>query len=326
MRSIVAIILVVLMTLPILAACSCNNDNSAKFTSSPISLTTASGTLYGTLVLPSNQTACPVILIIAGSGPTDRDGNNPLIAGKNNNLKMIAEVLAQNGFASVRYDKRGIGESQSAGLNESDMRFDDYVNDAAAWVETLKNDGRFSLVGIVGHSEGSLIGMIAANKSGSDFYVSLEGAGRPAYDIIIEQLAGQPATVIAEVKRINAELIAGNTVADVDPGYYSLFRPSVQPYLISWYKYDPAVEIAKLTCPVLIVQGTTDLQVSQKDADLLKAAKPDSVYALIEGMNHILKDAPLDETKNFATYSNPDLPLTPDFVAALIAFVKDVTK
>jgi pimeloyl-ACP methyl ester carboxylesterase len=326
MRNTAAVILAVLMAFTTFAACSCNNNNSAKFTSSPISLTTSSGTLYGTLVSPSNQTACPVILIIAGSGPTDRDGNNPLIAGKNNNLKMIAEALAQNGFASVRYDKRGIGESQSAGLNESDLRFDNYVDDAADWVAMLKNDSRFSEVGIIGHSEGSLIGMIAANKSDSAFFVSLEGAGRPAYDIIIEQLAGQPQAVISEVKRINAELIAGNTVADVDPGYYSLFRPSVQPYLISWYKYDPAVEIANLTCPVLIVQGTTDLQVSQKDADLLKAAKPDAAYALIEGMNHILKDAPLNKTENLAAYSNPDLPLTPDFVTELIAFVKDTTK
>ena len=238
----------------------------------------------------------------------------------------IIEELAKNGFASVRYDKRGIGESQNAGLNESDMRFDDYVNDAAAWVAMLKNDSRFSEAGIIGHSEGSLIGMIAANKSDAAFFISLEGAGRPAYDIIIDQLAGQPESVISEVKRINAELIAGNTVADVDPGYYSLFRPSVQPYLISWYKYDPAVEIAKLTCPVLIVQGTTDLQVSQKDADLLKAAKPDSAYALIEGMNHVLKDAPLNQTANIAAYSNPDLPLPDAFVKALIAFVKDATK
>jgi len=96
--------------------------------------------------------------------------------------------------------------------------------------------------------------------------------------------------------------------------------------MISWYKYDPAVEIAGLTCPVLIVQGTTDIQVTQEDSELLKAAKPDADYALIEGMNHILKDAPLDVTENLATYSNPDLPLTQEFVEELIAFVKDATE
>jgi len=165
--------------------------------------------------------------------------------------------------------------------------------------------------------------MLAASHSDSDIYISIAGSGRPANDLIMEQLSGQPEELISEVARINSELEAGNVVDDVNPVLYSLFRPSVQPYLISWYRYDPAVEITKLTCPVLIIQGSTDIQVALKDAEILHTAKPDSVYELIEGMNHILKDAPLDQAKNIATYGDPDLPLTEDFTRVSISFLKE---
>ncbi len=304
-----------------LATCENDNDETGQFTSSPISLETSSGTLYGTLELPVNEEEVPVVLIISGSGPTDRDGNSTALPGDNNSLKMLAEELAESGYASVRYDKRLIGESQIEGSAEEDLRFDDYVDDAVAWIEKLKDDTRFSQTGIIGHSEGALIGMLAASISDADIYVSLSGAGRPAYDVIMEQLAGQPEEVLAEVERINSELRAGNLVDDVNPAFYSLFRPSVQPYVISWYKYDPGAEIAKLTCPVLIVQGSTDIQVTPNDAEILHAAQPDSVYELIEGMNHILKNSSLDQAENTATYSNPDLPLNEDFIKRLISFL-----
>ncbi|MCP4610593.1 MAG: alpha/beta hydrolase [Planctomycetes bacterium] len=323
MRKMVTVPLALLIGLSI-CTCSSDSDDSTESTSSPISLVTPSGTLHGTLELPTTEKIVPVFLIVAGSGPTDRDGNSAMLPGKNDSLKMLAEVLAQNGFASVRYDKRGIGESKDAGLNEEDLRFDDLVDDAVAWISQLRDDNRFSKIGIIGHSEGSLIGVLATSKTNPDAYISLEGAGYPAYEIIQEQLTGQPEAIVSEVNRINIELIAGNTVQDIDPSLYSLFRPSIQPYLISWYKYSPATEIAKLTCPVLIVQGTTDIQVKTLDAELLKAANPNSVYALIKGMNHILKDAPLDQAANVATYSNPDLPLSADFLNALMGFIKDV--
>ncbi len=304
-------------------ACTDSSDEAGQFTSSPVSLETSSGTLYGILELPLDAEDVPVILIIAGSGPTDRDGNSAIIPGANNSLKMVAEELAKNGYASVRYDKRGIGESEIAGINEEDLRFDDYVNDAVVWIDKLKDDSRFSLTGIIGHSEGALIGMLAAARSNTDIYVSIAGSGRPANNLILEQLYGQPEEIISEVARINSELKAGNLVDDVNPVLYSLFRPSVQPYLISWYKYDPAIEITKLTCPVLIIQGSTDIQMAPRDAEILHAAKPDSVYELIEGMNHILKNAPIDQAENLATYGDPDLPLTEDFIRALITFLEE---
>jgi len=283
-------------------------------------LETQTGKINGTLLLPENIKDPPVALIIAGSGPTDRDGNNPYM--KNNSLKMLAEGLAGAGIASLRYDKRGIATSKEAGLKEEDLRFENYVQDAAQWIDLLKKDKRFKKVIVIGHSEGSLIGMIASKKAGADKYVSIAGAGMPAGDIIREQLKNQPAMVTDAAFPILDSLEQGKTVKEVPPMLASLFRLSVQPYIISWFKYDPRKEISKLNIPVLIVQGTTDIQVSVKDAENLKKADPKAELKIIEGMNHIFKEAEADRTKNIQTYSQPDLPLQKDLIKVISGFIK----
>src|ERR1043165_3945869 len=88
--------------------------------SDTVTLTTPTGALHGTLLVPASTRPVPLAVIIAGSGPTDRDGNSPMLQGKNNSLKMLAEGLAARGIASVRYDKRGIAGSAKAGGNEVD--------------------------------------------------------------------------------------------------------------------------------------------------------------------------------------------------------------
>lgn len=284
-----------------------------------LTLKTETGNLEGTLMYPSAPLPVPVALIIAGSGPTDRNGNNPMMT--NNSLKMLAEALAKNGIASLRYDKRGIAASKNAGVNESELRFEMYVNDAVEWVRLLKKDISFNQIVIIGHSEGSLIGMIAAQNPAVDQFISLEGAGQPADQIIREQLKSQPPAIMKQSTPILDELVKGNTVDKVSPMLNSLFRTSVQPYMISWFKYDPQKEIAKLTKPVLIVQGTTDIQVSTDDATRLHDANPASVLALIEGMNHILKNAEANKMKNTLTYRQPDLPLNTELISQISSFI-----
>jgi alpha-beta hydrolase superfamily lysophospholipase len=266
-----------------------------------------------------------VVLIIAGSGPTDRDGNNTqgLLT---NSYKMIAYELAQNGIASVRYDKRGIGESSKAMKSEEDLVFDDYIDDAVNWVQMLHNDKRFLKIAILGHSEGSLIAMVAADKVKVDAFISVAGIGCSFYDTLKRQLSAQAKDVYDECVSIMNELKKGNRVADINKDYYSLFRPNVQPYIISVFRYDPAIEIKKLNIPVLIIQGTTDLQVTVNDATILKNSNPDAELKIIDGMNHILKDAPIDQEKNLKTYSNPKLPLSSMFREGLINFMKDTFK
>jgi uncharacterized protein len=285
----------------------------------PLTLKTESGNIEGTLMFPTAKLPVPVVVIIAGSGPTDRNGNNPMMT--NNSLKMLANELANHGIASLRYDKRGIAQSKSAGLKEDDLRFEMYINDAVEWINLLNKDINFSQIVVVGHSEGSLIGMVAAQNKGVDQFISLEGAGQPADQVIREQLKSQPPVILTQSLPILDELVKGNTVGVVPPMLNSLFRPSVQPYMISWFKYDPQKEIAKLAKPVLIVQGTTDIQVSVNDATRMHAAKPDSKLVIIEGMNHVLKNAEADQTKNLLTYRQPDLPLNSELGKVLSDFI-----
>jgi alpha/beta superfamily hydrolase len=297
------------------------NEKETKNTEKSITLETKSGNIEGTLLLPDNLSNIPVALIIAGSGPTDRDGNNPMM--KNNSLKMLAEELCKNNIASLRYDKRGIAASMEAGLDEKELRFENYIDDAAAWIELLKQEKQFSKIVVIGHSEGSLIGMIAVQKAAVDIFVSIAGVGQSADKTLKEQLKSQPQIVIDAAFPIIDSLVQGKTIDNVDPMLYSLFRPSVQPYIISWFKYDPQNEINKLKQPVLIVQGTTDIQVSVDDANNLLNANKNAKLEIIEGMNHIFKEAEADRQKNISTYSQPDLPVKKELIEVIVDFIKE---
>ena len=285
------------------------------------SVAVSGATLYGTLTLPSGSGPFPVALIIAGSGPTDRNGNQ--LSLHTDAYKLLAHDLAVRGIATLRYDKRWIGQSTFNGPEE-DARFETFVDDALACVKKLEADPRFRGVFIIGHSEGSLLGILAAQRDPAlSGLISVEGAGRNAADLLVQQFhdAKASAADVAAVQRITQSLRAGSAVSSVDQSLYMLFRLSVQPYLISWFRYDPAVEIAKLSVPILIVQGTTDFQVGISDAQRLQSANPHAKLALIQGMNHILRDAPADRTANLATYAKPSLPLNAAVVRAVAGFI-----
>jgi uncharacterized protein len=283
------------------------------------------GSLSGILLSPNTSQKIPVVLIIAGSGPTDKDGNN--IAGvKANSYKMIAEALANNGIASFRYDKRGIGESRTALKKESDVIFDTFAQDACQWIDTLTKTNKFSKIIILGHSEGSLLGMITTENRKVDKFISLAGSGRPIDETINEQIQNQPVpdSVKNEIKKNFLLLKDGKMFPKImqDFTVFSLFKPSIQPFMISWLKYNPIEEIRKIKVPVMIIQGTTDIQVPVSDAQLLSKAKPDAKLLLIEGMNHVLKDAPADRVENSKTYMIPDLPLSKGLIEGIVEFVK----
>ncbi|PZR57534.1 MAG: alpha/beta hydrolase [Candidatus Meridianibacter frigidus] len=280
------------------------------------------GTLHGTLRLPEGMGPFPVALIIAGSGPTDRNGNSPML--KTDAYRMLASELAKAGIATLRYDKRTVGESAMPGVLEADLRFDMFVDDAVQWVKLLQTDRRFRGVSIVGHSEGSLIGALAAQRVPSvAAVISLDGAGFKAGDVLRSQLRENPANapILDESLADITSLEAGNHIATVSPALAALFRPSAQPYLISWFKYDPAVEFSKLQVPTLIVQGTTDLQASPADAMALSKSAPKAKLVMVQGMNHVLRDVSADREANFATYSQPALPLDLQMVRAVTNFI-----
>jgi uncharacterized protein len=294
----------------------------------PVPAVAIDNILHSSLLLPKEmEKPVPVVLLISGSGPTDRNGNSPMLPGKNNSLQMLAEGLAANGIASLRYDKRGVGESAKAMVSEADLRFETYVDDAVAWCGQLRNDKRFSAVIIAGHSEGSLIGMLAAKRCGAAGFISIAGAGHPAADILRTQLAGKlPPELATQSDAILKSLEAGKTTENPPVALAALYRASVQPYLISWFRYDPAKSVAALTVPVLIVQGTTDVQVTVDDAKHLASASPKAKLLLVEGMNHVLKTVSPDQQKQLASYSDPNLPLAPEFLPGVVDFVRKVGK
>ena len=283
-------------------------------------LETPTGNIEGTLLLPSKENI-PLVLIIAGSGPTDRDGNSGSL--KNNSLKMLAQGLYDNNIASFRFDKRGIAKSAKAMISEEDLRFEHYIRDVQQWYLLLKNDLRFSSVIILGHSEGSLIGMIASQDVIPDKFISLAGPGVSMQATLKRQLADQPPYVLSMSLPIIEELEKGKTVDSVAPLLNMLFRPSVQSYLISCFKYDPAIEISKVQSPVLIVQGTTDIQIQVEDAKKLAAANSNSELVIIEGMNHILKEADANRFLNLRTYGDPSLKLKQGLIESITSFIVD---
>lgn len=284
-----------------------------------VSIETGTGKLEGTLLTSSLKSNRTVALIIAGSGPTDRNGNNPAMI--NNSLKMLAGELSKIGISSLRYDKRGVGKSKSSGLKESDLRFENYIQDANSWIEYLTNQSGFDNLVIIGHSEGSLIGMVASQQKNVEKFVSIAGPGRPIDQAIRDQLKAQPSIVLEKSSPILDKLLQGETVENVPEYLYSLFRPSVQPYMISWFKYDPQNEISKLNIPILIVQGSTDTQVGVGDADNLASANKKADKVIISNMNHIFKEASLDRQLNFQTYNQPDLPIMQELTQAIGKFV-----
>jgi len=287
----------------------------------PITLKTDTGDLFGTLLAPKSNHKIPVVLMIAGSGPTDRDGNS--IAGKNNSLKFLAEALAENGIATLRYDKRGIAESHAALDSVQNLRFDTWVDDAQAWVELLKERDQFSTIVIAGHSQGSLVGLLAAKGGNVDKFISIAGAGTPINKVLEKQLMANSPVVATMAKPILDSLVAGHLVDSFPPMLAMLFNKPTQPFLISWMKYDPAQEMAKLTIPSLIVQGKSDLQVKVEDAQKLHAANAQSQLLIIEKMNHVLKEVTDDIADNYASYQDPARPIMPALVEGIVRFVKN---
>ena len=294
--------------------------------SDTVTLDTKTGTLSGTLLRPTDKAGpYPLVILHAGSGPTDRDGNQGMFQA--GSLRLLADGLAKRGIASLRYDKRGVGSSASAGLDEKDLRFEDFVDDLKAWIAAYRTDDRFSAITLAGHSEGALISMLAArDEPGVDAFISLAGPGRPADALLHEQLVKQFPDQDATLNNLLDSIRQGEIIQDLPPNMQPIFRTSVQPYLHSWFQYDPRQVIAELAQPILIVQGTTDIQVPENAADLLSKAAGNNVQKIIyPHMNHLLKTCPYTERNlQILNYMNPNLPLHEGLVDDLATFIQAI--
>ena len=261
--------------------------------------------IHGTLV-NSNELSPFLAIIIAGSGPTDRDGNNSSM--KSNYLKMLAEELNKNGISSFRYDKRGVSKSLGDIKSPNEIQFLDYVNDAKSIINHFKDTKKYKKIVIIGHSEGSLIGMLAS-KSIADGFISIAGSGVNYLTLIQRQLSNRAPYIKSMSDPIIEQLKKNKLVDSVPPMLNNLFGTNLQRFLIDASSYNPTVEISKLLIPILIIQGTNDIQVEVKDAEILHAASSKSKLEIIQGMNHVFRQASENFILNLQTYANPDLPI-----------------
>ena len=297
----------------------------AAAASIPLTATGPQGPLAGTLL--DAGVLAPVVLIIPGSGPTDRDGNNPLGVTAAP-YRLLAEALATKGVSTVRIDKRGLGGSKAAVADGNKVTIADYATDTHNWVASIRKRTGQRCVWLLGHSEGSLIALAAAQQPhGICGVISVSGAGRRLSDVIREQLRANPANAPLLDSAMTAldVLESGQHVgvSAMHPALQKLFAPQVQDYLIDMFRQNPASLAAALKVPLLIVQGERDLQVSTADAKALAAAQPKARLVLLPQMNHVLKDVATDDrAANLATYADSSLPVDRDAVEAIAGFVK----
>lgn len=279
------------------------------------------GLLAGTLLMPTRETASrTLVLLISGSGPTDRDGNQGGVGSAA--LRMLAQELSAEGYPSFRFDKRGVGESLFPGLDEEKLLFDTFVADVLAWLNYWQRDARFDGVVLIGHSEGALLAKLAAQTHEQvRGLVSLAGAGRPVDAVILQQLERQPPFVRESADSLFRQLRAGMPL-NPPPFMEALFRPSVLPFMRSWMQYDPAAELSDLTMPVLILGGSEDLQIAREDADRLISMAVNGKMVWIPGMNHVLKHV-TNLPENYVSYTDSSRLLHPELVPALTSWLRE---
>ena len=283
------------------------------------------GDIAGTFVDAGK--GAPVVIIIPGSGPTDRDGNNPL-GVKAAPYRLLAGALAAQGVSTLRADKRGMFESKSAIADPNSVTIADYAGDAHAWADTLRKRTGAKCVWLLGHSEGGLVALAAAQQpQGLCGVILVSAAGRKLGVVIREQLHSNPAnaSLLPTAMAALDSLEVGKTVdqSTIPAPLLPLFNAKVQPFLMDLLAKDPAALAAATKMPMLIVQGERDIQVSVADARALAAAQPAAKLMLVPQMNHVLKDVAADDrASNLATYGNPDLPIDASLVDGIAAFVK----
>lgn len=271
----------------------------------------------GTLLSPNNVEKPSLAIIIAGSGPTNRNGNQNFL--KSNSLKKLAEGLTNNGIATYRYDKRIVKQIRK-GYVDKDIKFDDFVSDAIDIIDYFKSQESYDKIYVIGHSQGSLVGMLSA-KDKADGFISLAGAGQNIGDVLVEQVTKMAPKLGEETQRVVTILKDGKTTTDYPEALASLFGPDLQPFMMNWMKYNPTETIKTLEMPILLINGTKDLQVSENEAKLLKEANKKATLKIIENMNHVLFEIKGDDLENSKSYNESFRSISPQLISSITDFI-----
>lgn len=270
--------------------------------------------------LQAPQNDAPLAIIIPGSGPTDRNGNQQMM--QNNSLKKLAHALAQNGISTFRYDKRIFTMLKAGDFKEEDIRFDNFVSDAISVITYFKEKG-VQNISLIGHSQGALVAMLAAKQEPVQKLISLEGPGQPIDQIILDQLEKEAPGLRQNAADAFNDLKETGKAEKFSIGLMSLLRPSIQPFMLSWMKYDPAQVISELSIPVFVITGSKDLQVPEGEGILLKKANPNVKLLDIQNMNHVLKLVDGDDLENSKSYNEPSRAIAPQLVEAIADFINN---
>lgn len=273
----------------------------------------------GTLLTPAVATK-KLAIIIAGSGPTDRNGNSQLT--KNNSLKLLAENISDQGIATYRYDKRVVTMIKKRSGKISEVLFDDLVTDATNVIAHFRDEGTYDSIYVIGHSQGSLVALLAAQKEAVDGLISLAGPSQPIDISIIEQVSAQMPNFEEELRNNFETLKRTGTLEEYNPLLASIFNKDVQPYLLSWIKYNPSDEIKNITVPVNLINGTKDFQVNEIEAQRLLEAHPEAEITIIKNMNHILRLIDTEDLLvNQKSYQEPATPIAQELVETIVTFI-----
>lgn len=272
--------------------------------------------LPGTLTYSEGDSQ--LIIWIHGSGNVDRNGNQAGVNVGANYIKQLRDSINKQHIAFYSYDKRSANMKNMKFLLKK-FTFDDLVSDAKKVVAYFKKDGRFKNITLIGHSQGSLVAMLASADVHK--YISLAGPSETIDTTIIKQITGQSAELGKAAASYFKELKETGNIKEVNPMLLSIFSKQNLPFLSAWIKYDPKKEIKKITTPTLIINGTKDIQISVEDAKNLKASKENSELKIIEGMNHVLKHIEKD-TDNILSYQSPNFPISKELIKVITTFIK----
>jgi len=271
--------------------------------------------INGTIVKPANESKSNLIILIGGSGPTDRNGNQSF--ARCDVLKKLAHYFSDYGISSFRYDKRIVTQIRNGNIDKNIM-FDDFVNDAKSVINFFKK--KYKNIVLVGHSQGSLVGLLSINSDVSGF-ISLAGVGQPIDKVLEYQISKSAPSLLKETKETLKIMKNGNTTENYPISLSSIFNIDIQPFMINWMKYNPSDIISKISIPSLIINGDKDLQVNIEEAELLYRSAKNSELLIVKNMNHVLVEIEGDDLDNAKSYNNPKLGLSKIALNKIIDFI-----
>ena len=265
-----------------------------------------------------------MVIIIPGSGPTDRDGNQNFL--KNNSLKFLAQDITENGIATFRYDKRALTMLKKGASTNAigEITFDDFVKDAKKVINYFNTRKQFKNIYIIGHSQGALVGMLACSEKVSGM-ISLSGLARTIDVMIMDQLKGMGVqkSMLDEAQKSFNILKEGKIDKNFNVNLANIFNLEVQPFMMNWMQYNPREVIAKLEIPTLIINGDKDIQVPITEGESLKEHNENAKLVIIKNMNHVLKTIESDNAQeNMKLYNMPEVKNTSELITSILDFIK----